>query len=930
MSATATTFFHENRIEAAHESRSRRAILLGFGAMLSLMVILLVVAGVELRKMDQRVEAVADHGLKRIALIQDMHKAARARALLMVTIVNDEDPFVRDENVLRYDRLGGQFAVAREKLTGMILDEEEKRLLAKNADAVGRSQGELRKVIDAALKEQPAMARLLLVRDAIPMQESMLAVLTELTNYVTDRARGESQQARIAYSRTRWVLVGGGIAIVISGVVIAWWVRRRMNILKKERVTLTRALQESLRDVTFQKQAMDEHAIVSIADVDGNIAYANDKFCQVSGYARDDLLGKNHRILKSGAHPDSLYKEMWETIASGRVWHGEVCNRTMNGRLYWVKTTIVPFLDDHGLPYQYISIRTDITGVKEIESLLRKSKADLEQRVAARTTELRDQLRFTTELMEALPNPIYYTNREGIFQGVNKAWEALFGMTRERIVGYRLDALYRQAPEVVARHTDMDEALWRNGGTQSYEIDIPAANGETRDVVFYKAALSNAEGNITGLIGAIVDMTERRKTEKALNQFKDTLDQTRDCVFMFWPDTLMFFYVNRGAVKQVGYSGDELMNMTPLDIKPEFSEQKFRELLRPLITGETPALTFETVHRHKDGHDTPVRLVLQYVQTMDTPRFVAIGRDITERRLAEVQLKQRFEEVNALNGKLQQAQQQLLQSEKMASIGQLAAGVAHEINNPIGYVFSNLGTLEHYLHDLLQVIAAYEATEVHLAEEAARAAVKQAREKADLAYLKEDIEPLMGECREGITRVRKIVQDLKDFSHVDSNLEWQWTNLHHGIDSTLNIVNNEIKYKADVVKEYGNLPEVECLPSQLNQVVMNLLVNAAHAMKDERGKITVRTACEGDNVWIEVSDTGGGIPKENLTRIFDPFFTTKPVGKGTGLGLSLSYGIVQKHNGRIEVQSEPGKGTTFRITLPVRHVETGNNVKVKA
>jgi signal transduction histidine kinase len=179
----------------------------------------------------------------------------------------------------------------------------------------------------------------------------------------------------------------------------------------------------------------------------------------------------------------------------------------------------------------------------------------------------------------------------------------------------------------------------------------------------------------------------------------------------------------------------------------------------------------------------------------------------------------------------------------------------------------------------------------------------------------------MHETKDGVARVAKIVQDLKDFSHVDE-AEWQWADLHKGLDSTLNVVWNELKYKAEVVKEYGELPVVECLPFQINQVFMNLLVNAAHAI-EERGTITLRTGTAGDEVWIEVADTGSGIPPENLGRIFDPFFTTKPVGKGTGLGLSLSYGIMQKHHGRIEVTSEPGRGTTFRIVLPGRQPQTG-------
>ncbi|OGT03860.1 MAG: histidine kinase [Gallionellales bacterium RBG_16_57_15] len=275
------------------------------------------------------------------------------------------------------------------------------------------------------------------------------------------------------------------------------------------------------------------------------------------------------------------------------------------------------------------------------------------------------------------------------------------------------------------------------------------------------------------------------------------------------------------------------------------------------------------------------------------------------------------EEIRLSNQQVEQAQNQLMQSDKLALIGQLAAGVAHEINNPIGFVYSNLGSLEQYLKDIFELFDAYESAEAAMPE-SARAGVQGVKQQKDLKFLREDVPMLMKESRDGITRVKKIVQDLKEFSHVDSSDEWQWANLHRGIDSTLNIVWNEIKYNAVVNKEYGAIPEVECLPSQLNQVFMNLLVNASHAITG-KGVITIRTGQQGEEVFIRIADTGKGIPAENLKRIFDPFFTTKPVGKGTGLGLSLSYGIVQKHNGRIEVQSEVGKGTTFTLWLPVKH-----------
>ncbi|MES2936002.1 MAG: ATP-binding protein, partial [Pseudomonadota bacterium] len=300
---------------------------------------------------------------------------------------------------------------------------------------------------------------------------------------------------------------------------------------------------------------------------------------------------------------------------------------------------------------------------------------------------------------------------------------------------------------------------------------------------------------------------------------------------------------------------------------------------------------------------------------------VRLSDEITDRKLIQAELLSRNSELTELNKKLSQAQEQLMQSEKLASIGQLAAGVAHEINNPIGYIFSNLNSLDGYVTQVFDMLAAYHEAQKFITAPEVVARLDTMRNDNEIDFLIDDTRTLMSETKEGISRVRKIVQDLKDFSHVEDKLEWHWSNLHNGIDSTLNIIASEVKYKADVIKRYGDIADVECLSSQINQVIMNLVVNAAHATGTARGKITIATGQDGEQVWIEVSDTGCGIPADNLNRIFDPFYTTKPIGKGTGLGLSLSYGIVQRHHGSIVVSSVVGQGTTFRVTLPIKHVE---------
>ena len=332
----------------------------------------------------------------------------------------------------------------------------------------------------------------------------------------------------------------------------------------------------------------------------------------------------------------------------------------------------------------------------------------------------------------------------------------------------------------------------------------------------------------------------------------------------------------------------------------------------PIVNGEGECIgAIETLQDVTERRVAKERLLAHQnqLEQMVSERTSQLAKANTELEVERKALEE-------LLARVEEAQQQLLQSEKMAAIGQLAAGVAHEINNPVGFVNSNLGTLKTYIGQLFGVIEAYEAA----AAGGDPGQVAAARQKADLDFLREDLPSLLVESQEGLGRVTKIVQDLKDFSRVDQ-AEYQLADLNHALESTLNVVWNEVKYKAEVIRELGDIPEVECVPAQINQVFMNLLVNAAQAI-ETRGRITVRSGEENGHVWFEVADTGKGMPPEVCKRIFEPFFTTKPVGKGTGLGLSISYDIiVKKHRGRFDVTSTPGEGTTFKLWLPIKGPE---------
>jgi two-component system, NtrC family, sensor kinase len=384
-------------------------------------------------------------------------------------------------------------------------------------------------------------------------------------------------------------------------------------------------------------------------------------------------------------------------------------------------------------------------------------------------------------------------------------------------------------------------------------------------------------------------------------------------------------YVNPAAERELGYSADELMQMRVSDIDPNVPQEKWGkggEIAQMLTAGGLHNMT--TQHRHRDGHLLSVEVNSDAFEYGGKQYSMAICRDISERLAAEQALRQEKDEQAALIRRLEATQNQLLQSEKLAAIGQLAAGVAHEINNPMGFIRSNLATLQGYAENLLDVVKAYQEVEPLLPADAGiHDRIGQARRNADLPFLEEDMRNLIGESIDGADRVRRIVQDLKDFSRT-GDADWQHVNLHACLESAVNMVWNEIKDNAELVRNYGDLPQVECIPSQLGQVFMNLLVNAAQSIRDQ-GRITVATRRRSDMVEIEIGDTGHGIPADVLPKVFDPFFTTKPVGKGTGLGLSVSYGIVRNHGGKIEVSSQPGLGSTFTITLPIERIPDPQN-----
>lgn len=285
-------------------------------------------------------------------------------------------------------------------------------------------------------------------------------------------------------------------------------------------------------------------------------------------------------------------------------------------------------------------------------------------------------------------------------------------------------------------------------------------------------------------------------------------------------------------------------------------------------------------------------------------------------------VKERTNELEKANNELKSTQAMMVHSEKMRSLGQLVAGITHEINNPVNFIHGNLVHLNNYTASLIELIELYESYENEL-NETEKQAIKSLKNKMELDFIKEDLPMLIKSCYDGTERTKNIILDLKNFSRLDEMVVSD-IDLPKEIDTTLNILHNKLKGKIEIIKEYDpDMPLIEGYGGQINQVFMNILDNSSYAIKDQ-GTITIRLRKRENDVIIEFEDNGCGMKKEQTAKIFEPFFTTKPVGEGTGLGMSISYKVIQRHNGQITIDSEEGKGTKFTITLPLKIIRNEN------
>ncbi|RIX49665.1 MAG: PAS domain S-box protein [Rhodocyclales bacterium GT-UBC] len=720
-----------------------------------------------------------------------------------------------------------------------------------------------------------------------------------------------------------------------------------------EDVTSRQQAEKALRDSEERLRQLgnnlpDSYVYQCIKQNNGEIRflYISSGVQRIHGISPDAVLA-DPGLLNEFIDPSQLgelYAAERESMRTLSDFSMELRARFANGEWGWVLVRSRPRRLVSG-EIIWDGVASDITGSREIAAMLklqaRRSSAMLELPRLSDHLEERDFMQHALDLIEQMTDSkisfMHFVNMDENSIEL-AAWSH---NTRENYctaqynshypisqAGIWADAARLQRPVVV---NDYANAPNKHGMPEGHSaltrlINVPVLeDGHVRMVTGAgnkKAPYTDSDIESIQLISNEVwRIVSHKRAENALRIATQVVNASPVVCFRWRADDMRSAIFVSENITRWGYRAEQLLAGKPA----------FRDLVHPEDLAQVSDEIARLADRESNAYVLEYRLLTAeqkqiWVLDRSTVRRDEDGRpcfydsvltDISERKQQASELTENLAAQRQLNKRLEEAHNQLLQSEKMASIGQLAAGVAHELNNPIGFVHSNLGTLESYLIDVMNIL---DAQDRMLAAPGAdpdrQASIARLKEEHDFDFVRQDIAQLLSESKDGLSRVRKIVQDLKNFSHV-SEQEWQWADLHQGLDSTLNIVWNELKYKCKIVKEYGELPKVYCLISQLNQVFMNLMVNAGHAI-EEQGTITLRTAREGDDkVRIEISDTGKGIAPEHLNRIFEPFFTTKPVGKGTGLGLSLAYGIIDKHHGRIDVESTPGVGTTFRILIPI-------------
>lgn len=613
-------------------------------------------------------------------------------------------------------------------------------------------------------------------------------------------------------------------------------------------------------------------------------------------------------------------------------------------------TDVPPALSQPAADSELENLRSQVIQLQQELTTCKRAEAELENRVVERTIELEQQKNLLELVMDAIPQHIFWKDKDSVYLGCNGNFANAAGFkTPQEVIG-KTDYDMAWKPEEADWYRELDRRVISNNCPQKAVIEPQThADGKHGWSRTTKVPLHDKAGNVVGVLGTFEDVTElfaaQAELQASQQKLSAVLSNLPGMAYSCNNDpnwTLNF--VSEGSFALTGYRPEELLDGTILYrhiIHPGDQKLRWREVQLAIADRRPYQLVYRicTANQREKWVWEQGRGVFSGTgELLSLEGFIT---DITERKRAEEalqqsesQLRQQAQELEQTLWELQQTQSRLVQSEKMSSLGQLVAGVAHEINNPVNFISGNLTYANDYTQELLHLVSLYQEHYPHPVS-----LIQRQAEAIDLPFLLEDLPRLLASMKVGADRIQKIVASLRNFSRMDE-AEVKSVDIHEGIDSTLMILQNRTKAKSDrpsieIVKEYGTLPLVECHAGQLNQVFMNLLSNAIDALEEKSEQlgalftptIRIHTRTTGDNpeesgsearIRIHISDNGPGIPEAVRTRMFDPFFTTKPVGKGTGMGLSISYQVVtERHGGSLQCLSQAGEGAEFVIEIPI-------------
>ena len=502
----------------------------GFGAIMAVVVFITALSFWRVEVGNRVINEIVSHEQVAVELLYRMQLAARDRTLALFAAVHAEDTFEQDREIQRFYELGATFGAARTRLMQLKLDETARTLLAQQREQTAAIRPLHERVIERLESGRHAEAEKLVIDHVVPAQSQMIHTLTALLEHAILVTHERVALVHEAQNRTTVLFIVGGLA----GVLLTWGifvlVTRKMGSLVSHLADASEHLRESNLDLQFQKLALDEHNIVSIADVHGNITAANDKFCEVSQYSREELLGQNHRLLKSGQHPSAFYEDMWATISAGEVWHGEVCNRRKDGTFYWVASTILPFVGDDGLPSRYVSVRTDITAIKEAQLVLERSRDELEQLVKVRSGELAEREKVLRSITNAAQDALMMIDHTGLVTYWNPAAERIFGLTETAAIGKNLHDLI--VPERYLERAHAGFSHFARSGEGPAIGKTTTRQAKHRDGHEFPVDISLSSLQLRGqwnAVGIVRDATERVRTEERLKQLATTDTLTGIC-----------------------------------------------------------------------------------------------------------------------------------------------------------------------------------------------------------------------------------------------------------------------------------------------------------------------------------------------------------------------------------------------------------------